>query len=286
MKKEFVLHLRRHLAAREPLFIGKEIPVPGTNDKALVGNGLHPDKEAHLQPGEYQKAVDIGKTLYLPEGVQSVFIAPSPLDRAVETANYLFVGMAEAFARQVLKVDPAKISEQDKKTLSEKGLHRLAEFRLFEGLLETNYKNYVGNYDDGNELVAEAYHKGVNPTFAGYRWMVQKGFENDPRSEHPRDIAARGLSLLRLTRADCSLSASHQPNLEIITAALTGNLGKDANELFERAGGDYVMGGGFELRIYQTDDLVQEASLKRTLKDPKVLEKELTVDMDTLRKYL
>src|SRR3989344_2857999 len=35
--KEHIWHLRRHLLAREPLFVGNEITVPGTNDTALVG---------------------------------------------------------------------------------------------------------------------------------------------------------------------------------------------------------------------------------------------------------
>lgn len=282
--KEHTWHLRRHLVAREPLFVGMEIPVPGTQDKAMVGNGVHSDGQAHLGEGEYVKAVQIGETLGVSGEINSFLIAPSPLARAVETANYIFVGMAKRYAWEVLDINPAKITEQDKKKLSTQGLHKLAIYRPFEGLVESKYRNSKGELDEGNELVAEAYHKGVNPDFAGYRWMVQKGFEEDPRSEHPQLVAERGLKILNFLvgakAVDYILSASHQPNLEIITAALTGNLGKDANELFERAGGDYVMGGGFELKVYETDGLVKEAKLMRTGKDPKVLEKELTVNMD------
>ncbi len=102
---EHILHLRRHLVAREPLFIGEEILVPGTKDKAMVGNGVHPDREAHLHEAEYLKAVEIGETLAVPKEVSSILIAPSPLTRAVETATYNFVGMARAYVRNRLFID-------------------------------------------------------------------------------------------------------------------------------------------------------------------------------------
>ncbi len=285
---EHILHLRRHLLAREPYFIGKEIPVPGTEDKAFVGNGVHPDREAHLHEAEYVKAVEIGETLAVPERVGSVLIAPSPLARAVETANYMFVGMARAYARKTLKVTDA-----DKTVLSEKGLSKLALFNTCKGLKESEYTDSERLLDEGNELVAEAYHKSVNPHFSGYKWMVQKGFENDPRSEHPQRVASRALQELmpHISRHECILAASHQPNLEAITAALTGNIGNDANGLWERAGGGYGLGGGFELRVYKdASGKIAEAQLRRTSDDPKAdqkkLEKELPVDMDTLRTYV
>ena len=123
------------------------------------------------------------------------------------------------------------------------------------GLVETKYRDSEGNCDDGNELVAEAYHKGVNPNFPGYAWMVQKGFENDSRSEHPRDVAYRGLSsaMPLVMQGETLLSGSHQWNLEAITAQLVGKLGNDGNELFANAGGSYGLGGGFELRVYEQD---------------------------------
>lgn len=280
---EHIFHLRRHLLAREPFFIGTEITVPRTPDKAFVGNGVHPDKEAHLHEGEYVKAVEIGETLAVPEGVGSVLIAPSPLARAVETATYNFVGMARAYAKNILGVNDA-----DKMTLSTRGLHRIATFTPFLGLTESDYKNSQGERDEGNELVAEAYHKGINPTFPGYAWMVQKGFENDPRSEHPQQVTDRALNELlpALLRYDTVLAASHQPNLEIITAALTGNLGTDGNEVFSNAGGAYGMGAGFELRVYETSGKIIEAQLRRTTIDPKKLDKEFTVNVDVLRKYI
>lgn len=280
---EHILHLRRHLLARELYFIGKEILIPGTEDKAFVGNGIHPDKEAHLHEGEYVKAVEIGESLAVPEDVSSVLIAPSPLARAVETAAYNFVGMARAYARKVLGVN-----DTDKITLAVRGLHKVAAFAHFSGLTESDYKNSQGISDEGNELVAEAYHKGINPNFLGYAWMVQKGFENDPRSEQPQKLTDRALKELipQLLQRDVILSASHQPNLEIITAALVGKLGTDGNELFANAGGAYGMGAGFELRMYETAGKITEAQLRRTTADPKIPDKELTVDVDVLRKYV
>ncbi len=284
---EHIVHLRRHLVAREPLFVGEEIIVPGTSDKAMVGNGVHPDTQAHLTADQYAIAEQIGESLYVPSEVSSLLIAPSPLARAVETATYNFVGMARAYARSNLGVGE-KLTPEQQKVLSEKGLHKKAVFRPTEGLVETTYKNSAGKFDDGNELVAEAYHPGINPHFAGYKWMVQKGFENDPRSEHPQQLADRALKQLvpSLLQYDVVLSASHQPNLEVITAALIGNLGKDANELWDIAGGGYGMGGGLELRIYETDGKITGAQLRRNNADPKKLDKELTVSVDVLREYL
>ena len=264
------------MAAREPLFAGQEVPVLGAT--AFVGNGIHPDGDAHLQAGEYIKAEKIGETLDLSEGV--ILIAPSPLARAVETAVYMFVGMARRYARDV-------IGSEDKKPLSERGLHKSARFQHCIGLAESVYKNSQGDPDEGNELVAEAYHKGINPSFSRYRWMVQKGFEHDSRSEHPQDVADRGLRalILAVLQYDTVLSSSHQPNLEVITAALTGHLGNDGNEVFERAGGAYGLGGGFELRVYETAGKISEARLIRTKNDPRQLEQELVVDMETLLQY-
>lgn len=284
--KEHILHLRRHLLAREPLFVGTEIIVPGTTDKAMVGNGVHPDRGAHLTADQYPLAEQIGETLYVPGDVKILLIAPSPLVRAVETATYNFIGMARAYARNNLGVGEKLIPEQQK-ILSEHGLHRKATYATFEGLVETKYRNSAGEFDDGNELVAEAYHKRVNPNFTGYKWMVQKGFEGDVRSEHPQQLTDRALHQLvpALLRSDVVLAATHQPNLEIITAALTGNLGKDANELWDIAGGGYGMGGGFELRVHEAAGTIIDAQLTRTLNNPTVLEKKLSVNVDVLRQY-
>jgi len=282
--REYVLHLRRHMNAREPVFVGKSIVIPGTDDFAYVGNGNHPDEQAHLQAEEYVRAEEIGAGLYIPQGVEDVCLASSPLVRAEETARHMFVGMARAYAERVLQV-----SKGDKKNLSEKGLHRKVYVREYEGLNEPRYKNSRGAFDDGNELVAEAYHKGVNPNFSGYRWMVQKGFEGDTRAEHPQSITDRALiSLLGETILfyDLTLATSHQPNMEVITAALTGNLGSDANELWENAGGSYAMGGGFELRVYFDKSKVNEARLLRTAGNPMILEKELNVDLAVINKFL
>jgi len=286
--KEHVWHLRRHLAAREPLFIGREIMVPGTQDTSLVGNGIHPDHNAHLQASEYQKAEEIGETLYVPEGVSSVLIAHSPLVRADETARHMFVGMARAYACNVLGIDPDELSSEDKKKLSGQGLHKLAAFQYVDGLVETWYRDSDGDPDEGDELVAEAYHKGVNPGFSGYRWMMQKGFEGDPRSEHPKRIADRGLeeAISLLLQYDVVLSVSHQPNLEVITAALRGRLGNNGNELFEEAGGAYGLGDGFELRLYETEGDIKAVSLGRTEKSSREVGMKLKVNFDVLKKYL
>ena len=289
--KEHIWYLRRHLLAREPLFVGIEMAVPGTKDTSLVGNGLHPDKEAHLTADQYALAEEIGQTLYVPLGVNRVVLGSSPLARAEETSRHMFVGMAKDYAANVLKVNinQKDFTAQEKELLSKKGLHKMTEAVNFNGLRESEYKNSLGERDDGNELVAEAYHKGVNPNFPGYAWMVQRGFEGDPRSESPFKCAMRGLfqagDYLKFRNVDVILSATHQWNLEAITAQLTGNLGRDGNELFANAGGGYGLGGGFELRVYETDGKIQEAQLKRTTKDPKVLDKELNVSVDVLRKY-
>ncbi len=175
-----------------------------------------------------------------------------------------------------------------KSQLSNNGLHRKVSFEHFAGLTESTYYDSAGNADDGNELVAEAYHKGVNPDFPGYRWMVQKGFEADPRSEHPESVAKRALAqvLPALLQYDLVLSASHQPNMEIITAALVAGLGADANELFEIAGGAYGMGGGLQLYVQSEDGRFTEATLTRTAGDPTKLEKTLDVNLDTLNRYV
>ena len=289
--KEHVWHLRRHLLAREPDFVGIEIPVPGTDDTAFVGNGIHPDKEAHLTADQYALAEAIGETLYLPVGVDEIYLKSSPLARANETARHMFVGMARAYARMVLGIDASqKLSPEMQRALSELGLHkRVGAVLPFQGLQETRYRNSAGKFDDGNQLVAEAYHKGVNPNFPGYAYMAQKGFENDPRSEHPYNVAQRGLDILHhLVRdgGNVLVSGTHQWNLEAITACLTGNLGRDGNELFANAGGGYGLGGGFELQVYEDHGQIREARLMRTTTDPKVLDKELTVDLGVLAENL
>src|SRR3989338_1688497 len=291
---EHVWHLRRHLLAREPFFVGEEVAVPGTVDTAFVGNGIHPDGEAHLAATEYEKAVKIGETLSVPQdffsvlsgGIVPVLIAPSPLARARETATYLFVGMAKAYAQNVH--DISVLSPETQRVLAFQGLHKIAEVVLFEALNETKYKNSRGKPDEGNELVAEAYHKIINPSFPCYQWMVQKGFELDQRSEPPLKVMERGFRVMRevLTRS-VILSTTHQPNLEIITAGLTGDLGTNARELWERAGGGYELGGGFELRVLtNASGKISDAQLRRTLKDLTKLEMVLNVDMDALRRYM
>ncbi|HLC51894.1 MAG TPA: hypothetical protein VJI98_01470 [Candidatus Nanoarchaeia archaeon] len=282
--KEHIWHSRRHLEAREPVFVGEFIVVPGTSDRALVGNGLHPDREAHLQGNQYVLAEEIGATLYLPPNIGSAAVVPSPLLRAVQTARHNFVGMARAYAANILGLKEFSSTEA-RERLRLWGLDKRTEFVICDGLAETAYKNSANQEDGGNELVAEAYNTTVNAKYKGYQWMLQKGFENDYRSEHPAELVKRALSQVVpiVIGKDVVLSASHQPNLEAITAALTGNLGNDGNEVFENAGGAYGMGGGFELRVYEKDGRIKDAQLKRTKSDPTVLDKELTVDVGVLR---
>ncbi len=288
--KEHVLHLRRHMAARAAQYVGKEIKVPGTEETAIVGNGNYLDGEAHIQRGEDQKAHEIGETLYVPTRKDiKLVVASSPLVRAQETERFMFEGMGAAYAKRVLGVDvEGSLSSEDKMKLLKDGLHKKVAWRQFKGLVETDYLDSRGNPDDGNELVAEAYCKAVNPKesgFPGYRWMVERGFQDDPRSENPFALAYRALRevIPALLNNDVVLSTSHQPNLEIITAVLIKDKGEDGNELFENAGGPYGMGGGFELRVCEIDGVVKEASLMRTGNDPTKLEKELNVDLEMLK---
>jgi hypothetical protein len=287
--KEHVLHLVRHLAARHSVLVGEEIDVAGApGQTAFIGNGLFPDGEAHLLAAEYQKAEEIGRTLYCPFVVQRTCVSTSPLPRTKETLTPLFTGMATKFAEERLRINLQNISPEEKKTLSDAGLHKWADYKVLGGLAESVYRNSNGEPDNGNELVAQAYCKTINPNFSGYRWMVQKGFEQDPRSEHPKQIGERALIELipNLMKYELMIGTTHQPNLEIITAALGGDLGQDANELFEKAGGAYGMGGRLELRIYTQFDNIVSGTLKRSLADPKKLEMELPVNINVLRTYI
>jgi len=292
MSKKNILYLMRHLAARDDILIGNSVFVVGASEGtiAIVGNGVHPDGEAHLQAFEYGKAEEIGKNLLVPENIESMLICPSPLPRADETARHIFLGMAINYARDVLGLKDFTTPEA-KAMLSERGLHKLAKYEFCEGLVETTYKDSYGNSDGGNELVAQAYCKEVNPNFSGYKWMVQKGFEGDPRSEHPLNLTDRALKELvpKIIKYDLILGVSHQPNIEIITAALTGGLGNDVNELWEIAGGSYAMGGGFRLSTTYNPEsgLFESANLVRTPENKGTnFEKEITVDIKTLNKYL
>ena len=286
--EQHTLHLRRHLAARDSLLVGNFTEILGGEGKrAFLGNGVHPDEEAHLVGSEYVKAEHIGSKLDLPSEIKSILIAPSPLARADETARHMFLGMARAYAQTVLGVDLDHLTHDGKRTLSEHGLHTLAHFNSFSGLTETVYRNSQGVPDGANELVGQAYSKKVNPDFAGYRWMVQKGFEKDPRSEHPLFVGDRALQQLipALLNNSVVLSATHQPNLEIITAMLTNGLGKDANELFENAGGAYGMGGGLKLDVYTESRKIKHATIERSSGGVLNLNS-MTLDMDTLRSYV
>ncbi len=285
--REHVLHLRRHLAARDSLLVGPFTAVlGGEGERAFLGNGVHPDKKAHLVASEYAKAEQMGSELYLPDSVSSVLIAPSPLARADETARHMFLGMAREHARTVLGVDLDNLTHDGKRILSEDGLHAITDFEHASGLAETIYLNSQGEPDGANELVGQAYSKTVNPDFPGYRWMVQKGFEGDSRSEHPKTVADRALQQLipALLQYDVVLSATHQPNLEIITAILAKGLGKDANELFENAGGAYGMGGGVMLHVYTDNEKIKSAVFSR--QDNGSLDlTQMDLNMDTLKHY-
>ncbi len=281
-----ILHLRRHLAARDSLLVGPFMEVlGGGGEGAFLGNGIHPDGEAHLLGTEYVKAEEIGRDLHLPENVSSVLVAPSPLARADETARHMFLGMARAYAQRFLRINPRLISSEGKRKLSEQGLHTLTHFEYFDGLGETMYCNSKGEPDGGNELVGQAYCDKVNPNFPGYRWMVQKGFEEDSRSEHPQSVADRALMTLipALMKYSVVLSATHQPNLEIITAMLSRGLGKDANELFDNAGGAYGMGDGLQLDVYTKDGKIYHADFRRS--DHGVLNS-MSLNMDKLVTYV
>ena len=269
--------------------VGKEIDIPGApGQTAIVGNGLFPDGQAHLLASEYQKAEEIGKNLYCPFVVQRTCVSTSPLPRTKETIMPMFAGMATTFAEERLRIDLKNISPEEKKLLSDAGLHKWADYKVLGGLAESVYRNSRGEPDEGNELVAQAYCGTVNHNFPGYRWMVQKGFEGDSRSEHPEQIGERALVDLmpNLMQYELMLGATHQPNLEIITAMLGGDIGRDANELFEKAGGAYGMGGRLELRIHTQFDNIASGKLMRTLDDPNKLEMELPLDINLLRQYI
>ncbi|MCK4589742.1 MAG: hypothetical protein KAT77_04805 [Nanoarchaeota archaeon] len=289
MTKQATLYLMRHLGARDSILVGNPAKVVGAPEgtTSIVGNGIHPDAEAHLQGSEYAKAEEIGESLYVPQNIKSVLILPSPKPRADETARHMFIGMARKYAKNVLGLEDLT-SPEAKIILSKKGLHRLTAHKSCDGLDEIDYKDYNGLPDEGNELVAQAYCPEVNPDFPGYKWMVQKGFEGDPRSEHPQSIADRALRKLVPAlnwHSSLTLAVSHQPNIEIITAALTGNLGKDANELWENAGGAYALGSGF--RLTTEYDLIEKsfksAKLKRTSGNQGAdFKKEIDVNLEVL----
>ena len=288
--KEKIWHLRRHLAAREPCFLGKETVVPNTSDSSFIGNGVHPDGKAHLCADQYILAEEIGKTFFFPKVCTKMYLGSSDLVRADETARHLFVGMAKNYAEMVLGIDVHRtFTDNEKKILSENGLHRHVKMQGILGLREVEYKNSKGELDNGDELVSEAYNNRINPTYTGYAWMVQKGFENDFRSEHPQKVFERGiyepLRILLVQDYDVLLSVSHQWNLEAITAGFVGNLGKEGNELFNNAGGEYNLGGGFELRLFSDGNKVVDASLRRTTIDAQKIDQELPVNMDLLRKF-
>ena len=124
--------------------------------------------------------------------------------------------------------------------------------------------------------------------YPGYRYMVQCGFELDPRSEPPQEVfdgAMRDIAVIK--DHSIVLSASHQPNLEIVAAGLSGNLGTNGNELFDNAGGPFGMGGGIQLVFEYKGDKVDDAILKRTYDNPCIMHNEpLPLDMDVLKKYI
>jgi hypothetical protein len=271
--KEHIWHLRRHVGAREPVLVGIEVPIIGASGATdFVDNGLDIDGEAHLQADEFPRAKEIGRSLYIPADIETILRFSSPLPRAQETELYMFVGAAEKHASMNLGVDTVNLSHncltiQEKRILASRGLKVKTTTDKSEGLNETIYKNKQGNPDDGRELVAQAYCTAVNHQFHGYRFMLDRGFQGDFRSEHPLSVAERGIRdvLPRLLAYDMVLSVTHQPNLEAMCALLTQGLGTDGNELFANAGGPFDLGGGLQLTVYTKDEVIVGADLMRTM---------------------
>ncbi|MBI2498709.1 hypothetical protein HYV88_00530 [Candidatus Woesearchaeota archaeon] len=249
MAKEHVLHLRRHLNARPAELRGVEIEVPGTKgEKAEVGKGVFPDKIVRLNPGESQKGYEIGKKLYVPKEAETISVLYSPLRRAEDTAAYIFLGL-----------------------LSQHPELRFLDMRTTEGLNETRYSNSEGQPDDGNELVAIAYNKTVNPDHPSYRLMIQLALQgNDPRVEPARVTSERGLrAVIPYTLSgDVCLAASHQPNLELIAAELVGYQGTNEKELVSAIGGDlFPVGQGLQLKVFTEEDRIVHSYLERSDRD-------------------
>jgi len=247
MAKEHILHLRRHLQARPAELRGIEIEVPGTNEKAEVGKGVFPDKIVRLNPGESQKGYELGKKLYVPKGAETISVLYSPLRRAEDTAAYMFLGL-----------------------LSQHPELRVLEMRATEGLNETHYLNSQGQPDEGNELVAIAYNKIVNPDHPSYRLMIHLGLQaNDPRVEPAGVTSERALrSLIPNTlTSDVCLAASHQPNLELVAAELVGYKGKDEKELVNSIRDLFPVGEGLALRVFTENKRIADSYLERSDKD-------------------
>ncbi len=284
---EHVWHLRRHLLARDASLIGEELvlnpkeirPVPGvlhlegtSEISSLVDNGLGDDKEAHLVASEALKAREIGKTLYVPSEMTKIIRADSPLPRASETTYHMWVGMVSTWAEKNLEVrNGDNPTPEEKVRMSREGLNRLTDKpKIVGGLNETFYKNSSGEEDCGSELVVLAYNRDVNPYFSGYKLMTELGLRRDSRSEHPVDIAERGLRgiLPYLFRHNVVLSGTHQPNdVSILAYLMNGpkDIGGNANEVWANAGGEVDLGGGLELRVYEKEGNIIDAGLRRTM---------------------
>lgn len=288
-------YLLRHLGAREPVFMGefKQIPGASPGTEAVYGFGTHPDGGAHLLAKDYVIAEGIGERLPVPNNIEKILLAPSPLVRADETNRHVFVGMCRNYAKNDLGLTEEDMATTEgKRILTQKGLHKYAGFRFASGLAESAYKNGEGEEDEGKELINQCHCKEINDgTFPGYRWIVQKGIEGDTRSEHPQEVATRGFNdiLPELTRYGLVLSTSHQPNVEIIAAALSGDLGRDANEIWDGAGGDFALGGGFMLTTQYNpkSGLFESAQLRRTpQKTVADFSQELPVSLNVLNSFL
>lgn len=286
METTHTLFAVRHLAARDPIFPGKELQIPNLGP-FKAGLGVHPDGEAHLLGTEFAKAELLGETLSLGKGINSFLLAPSPLARAVETARHLFVGLARRFAADSGILDLKK----DVHELSMLGLHTLAQFRVCNGVNEPEYRNSQGQSDQGNEIVGEAILTN-SKEFPGYQYIVEQGFRGDPRVEHPTEVAERGLRELldSLVKNDVVLTVSHQPNMELFAATLTGSHALDARSVWNAAGGEFALGGGFIMSACYDPSTARfvSAKLLRTPvgKEIPAFEEELPINLEVLNSFL
>jgi hypothetical protein len=291
---ESTLYLLRHLGAREPHFIQGMRQIVGASEGIFgsVGYGEHPDGESHLIAKDYLLAEEIGAHLQIPKNPR-IFLGASPLPRAEETNRHVYVGVTRRHAESL--VDNFR-GQENQKRLSSEGLLAITDYGVLEGLNESTYRDSQGNPDRGVELINQTNcPETKDPNFPKYRFLVQKGFEGDNRSEHPQSVADRALrGIVPLIQIyDLVLTNSHQPNVEIVTAALSGNIGKNANDLWDLAGGDIALGGGIKLDTYYNilEKRFTHAHLLRTPKGvtpvngPEDFCQELFVDLDVLNRF-
>ncbi len=296
-------YLIRHLNARHLSLVGHEVQIMGRDGQpseksTITRNGEFFDGSAKLIPEDVQRAFDVGyQALQVSRKISSVHVMYSDKERAKQTIEYAWLGAAQAYAEKFLGINFTDVKaawqlpKEAQELLSKEGFRPITCFESHsppDGLSETVYKNLKGIPDKGDELLAQALDKELNEGYSDFKFMVQRGFESDHRSEDPKIVSRRGLKkfIPAVQQYDATFGATHQPNLESITAELIGYSGKDANEMFEAIGGGFVLGGGIKLVLTTKGSAVISAELSRTSKDPFVYDTKLPLAAGIIEKYL